>query len=95
MKTISSMAQPPDHLAVFILETCPWMDESWELDNIGYVFALDDNDIGTTTINPLPEVQIDLATFDLWEEPAIHAPQTPLSAITSSHPVAPTRAPKP
>lgn len=68
MQTISSTDQLPDHLAEFIWETCPWMNDGFE---VGYIFVLDDDDIGTTTINPLPEVQLDLATFDCWEEPAI------------------------
>ncbi len=41
---------------------------------VGYIFVLDDEDIRTTTINPIPKeeyLQIDLATFDLWEAPAI------------------------
>jgi len=79
MKTISSMDQLPDHLVVFIRETCPWINESWEPDSIGYVFVLDDDDIETTTINPLPKEDcktIDLVTFDFWEEPSIHDPLT-------------------
>jgi len=77
MKTISSIDKLPDHLAVFIRESCPWMDDGWEPDSMGYLFVLDDDDIGVTTINPLPKeeyLQIDLATFDLWEEPPIHDP---------------------
>lgn len=76
MQTISSTDQLPDHLAAFIWETCPWMDDGFE---VGYIFVLDDDDIGTTTINPLPEedyLQLDLATFDLWEEPSIQDPAT-------------------
>lgn len=79
MQTISSTDILPDHLAAFIRETCPWMDETWEADSIGYVFVLDDGDVGTTTINPLPSedyMTIDFATFDLWEYPAIHDPIT-------------------
>jgi len=76
MQTISSTDQLPDHLTVFIRDTCPWLDDGFE---VGYIFVLDDYDIGMTTINPLPKedyLQIDLATFDLWEEPAIHDPAT-------------------
>jgi len=74
MKTICRIDRLPDHLAVFIWETCPWMDESWEPDSVGYIFVLDDGDIGTATMNPIPEENyfaIDLITFDLWEAPAI------------------------
>jgi len=79
MLTISSTDHLPDHLAVFIRETCPWMDDGWEPDSIGYLFVLDDDDIGTTTINPIPKenyLVIDFATFDLWEEPTIQDPVT-------------------
>jgi len=55
MKTIGRIDKLPDLLSVFIRETCPWMDEDWEPDSIGYLFVLDDDDIGTTTINPLPK----------------------------------------
>lgn len=75
MKTISSIDQLPDHLAKFIREACPWMDESWDPVSIGYVFVLDDDDIGTTTINPIPKenyLHIDLVTFDFWEAPAFY-----------------------
>ena len=73
MQTISSIDQIPDHLAEFIWETCPWMTDGFE---VGYIFVLDDDDIGTTTIHPLLYLEIDLATFDLWEDPAIQDPAT-------------------
>lgn len=76
MQSISSTDQLPDLLAEFIWETCRWMNDGLE---VGYIFVLDDEDIETRTINPLPKedyLQIDLATFDFWEEPAIHDPKT-------------------
>lgn len=76
MLIISSADQLPNHLAAFIRETCPWMTEGFE---VAYILVLDDEDIGTTTINPLPGedyLQIDLVTFDLWGEPAIKDPAT-------------------
>lgn len=71
MLAISSTDQLPDHLAGFIRKACPWMNEGFD---VGYIFVLDDEGIGTTTINPLLRedyLTIDLVTFDYWEEPAI------------------------
>ena len=48
MKTISSTGDLLDlngDLTTFILDSCPWMAEPWEPENLGYVFVLDDRDI--------------------------------------------------
>lgn len=55
MKDISSINRLSGKLAESIRETQPWIDESWEAECIGYVFVLDDSDIGPTIINLLPE----------------------------------------
>ena len=69
-------------LSWFILESCPWMADQWEPESIGYVFVLDESDIrDVSTICTVPHIEegdyreamtIHLATFDLWEAPAIH-----------------------
>jgi hypothetical protein len=89
MKTIGSIGEVlslPSDLGMFILESCPWMAEQWEPENIGYVFVLDDRDIReVSAICTVPHVKerdyraamtIDLATFELWEAPAIYDPTT-------------------
>ena len=78
MKTIGSISEVlslPRDLGMFILESCPWMAEPWEPERIGYVFLLDERDINeVSTISAVPHIEetIDLATFDLWEAPAIY-----------------------
>jgi hypothetical protein len=67
---------------MFILESCPWMTAQWEPESIGHVFVLDDHDIHeVSAICTVPHIEesdyravmtIDLATFDLWEVPAIY-----------------------
>jgi hypothetical protein len=67
---------------MFILESYPWMAEQWQPENIGYVFVFDDRDINeVSSICTVPHIEesdyraamtIDLATFDLWEAPAIY-----------------------
>jgi hypothetical protein len=89
MKTIGSISEVLNinrDLRVFILESCPWMTEQWEPESIGYVFVLDERDIReVSAICLVPHVKehdyraamtIDLATFDLWEFPAIYDPTT-------------------
>jgi hypothetical protein len=89
MKTIGSISEVlhlESNLRMFILESCPWMAEQWEPENIGYVFVLDDRDIGeVSTICTVPHIEecdyravmtIDLANFELWEVPAIYDPTT-------------------
>ena len=80
MKTIGSINEVlslPSDLGMFILESCPWMAEEWQPENIGYVFVLDDRDINeVSSICTVPHIEdresmtIDLATFDLWETPS-------------------------
>ena len=82
MKTIGSISEVlslPGDLGRFILESCPWMTEEWEPESIGYVFVLDDRDINeVSSICTVPHIEdqaamsIDLATFDLWETPAMY-----------------------
>jgi hypothetical protein len=89
MKTIGSISEVlhlESNLRMFILESCPWMAEQWEPENIGYVFVLDDRDIGeVSAICTVPHIEecdyravmtIDLANFELWEVPAIYDPTT-------------------
>ena len=48
MKTIGSIGEVlklQSDFGMFILKACPWMADHWELERIGYVFVLDDNDI--------------------------------------------------
>ena len=83
MKTISSSLLSSD-LSRFIIAECPWMAEQWDPESMGYVFVLDDSDIGkVTSVYTIPHIQdddesykqvmtIDLETFDLWETPAIY-----------------------
>jgi hypothetical protein len=85
MKTIGKIREVinlSSELSSFILESCPWMTDQWEPENIGYVFVLDDSDIHEmSTICTVPHIDendyraamtIDLATFDLWEAQAIY-----------------------
>ena len=85
MKTIGSISELlslPGDLRMFILESCPWIAEDWQPENIGYVFLLDDRDINeVSSICTVPHIEesdyraamtINLATFDLWETPAIY-----------------------
>ena len=85
MKTIGSISEVlslPGDLGIFIMESCPWMAEEWQPENIGYVFVLDDRDINeVSSICTVPHIEeseyresmsIDLATFDLWETPAVY-----------------------
>jgi len=84
MKTIGSISgllNLNSDLSMFILAVCPWMAEQWESETMGYVFVLDDNDSNEVcTVPHIPEnddgyrkaMTIDLATFDLWEAPAIY-----------------------
>lgn len=87
MKTISSISEllhVKVDLAVFILESCPWMSEQWDPASIGYVFVLDEGD--EKSICTVPHIEdddnykaamsIDLETFDLWEYRAICDPVT-------------------
>ena len=79
MKTIGSISgllSLQSDLGMFILESCPWMAEQWEPENIGYVFVLDESDIHEVCtvphIDQSNHMTIDLETFDLWEAPAIY-----------------------
>jgi len=47
MLTISNTDQLPDHLAEFIRDDSPWIDDGFET---GDIFVIDDEDIGTTII---------------------------------------------
>lgn len=87
MKTIGSIKDLLDlqcELAMNILLTCPWIAEPWNAEEIGYVFIVDDNDIGkVTSVYTIPHIKdndesyrqamtIDLETFDMWESPAFY-----------------------
>ena len=85
MKTISSIREVlslNNDLSWFIMESSPWMAGQWEPESIGYVFVLDDRDIHeVSAICTAPHIDesdyraamtIELATFDLWEAPAIY-----------------------
>ncbi len=89
MKTIGSIRDVLNlnsDLSWFILESCPWMADQWEPENIGYVFVLDESDINeVSAICIVPHIEegdyretmtIDLETFDLWEAPAVYNPET-------------------
>ena len=91
MKTIGSIKDLLDlqcEFAMHILLTCPWLAEQWDPEEMGYVFVIDDNDIGkVTSVYTIPHLKdedqsykdlmtIDLNTFDLWETPATYDPST-------------------
>ena len=89
MKTIGSIKEVlklQSDLSIFILKSCPWLAEQWEPESIGYVFVLDEGDVGeVSAICTVPHVRerdyreamiIDLANFELWEVPAIYDPDT-------------------
>lgn len=91
MKTISSAKQVyalVEGIQRLILEVSPWILELWDAVEIGYVFILNDEDIGQVTqvyTSPPYEdldddyrevMTINLSSFDLWEIPAIHDPIT-------------------
>jgi hypothetical protein len=98
MKTIGSIKDLLDlqcEFAMHILLTCPWLAEPWNAEDIGYVFIIDDNDIGkVTSVYTAPHLEdedqsykklmtIDLDTFDLWETPATYDDSTGYWNVTA------------
>jgi len=74
----------PNNLAQFVAISCPWLDDYWDPERIGWIFILDENDYEyarSLCIVPLrmkddPEysasMNIDLEEFDTWEGEAFH-----------------------
>ncbi len=71
-------------LASFIRQISPWVDDEWNPEEIGYLFVLGEEDVGTrNSVCAVPSaltddgqyikiMTIDLETYDLWESPSFY-----------------------
>lgn len=85
MKTIGSICDLADvqgDLGKFIRKVSPWLEEHWDAEECGYIFIIDDDDVGVVkSVFTAPHITnpdevytevmtIDLESFDYWEEPS-------------------------
>ena len=73
-----------ERLCRFVSASCPWLDDHWEPERLGWIFILDENDLQYARslcivphrLKDDPEysasMTIDLEEFDAWEGEALH-----------------------
>lgn len=75
--SINDVLRLKEDLISFISAACPWINDDWNPEQIGYIFVLEEDDLEyarSLQISPHTEdsMTIDLEVFDMWEGEAIH-----------------------